>query len=151
VTITRQDIEAKANQLVSAVNQTKDSARDTAVVAGVVVAVLVLLAFIFGRRRGSRNQTLVEVYRVWGPSTREPRVPDTAQRSPAPSVRRRGLAGGFYHLDPRVAAPLVVDDEGGAFGEAPSEYEAATGSCSTHICERGQAKTGVELALVARA
>jgi hypothetical protein len=52
VTITRQDIEAKANQLVSAVNQTKDSARDTAVVAGVVVAVLVLLAFIFGRRRG---------------------------------------------------------------------------------------------------
>jgi hypothetical protein len=64
VTITRQDIEAKANQLVSAVNQTKDSARDTAVVAGVVVAVLVLLAFIFGRRRGSRNQTLVEVYRV---------------------------------------------------------------------------------------
>jgi hypothetical protein len=64
VTITRQDIEAKANQLVSAVNQTKDSARDTAVVAGVVVAVLILIAFIFGRRRGSRNQTLVEVYRV---------------------------------------------------------------------------------------
>jgi hypothetical protein len=64
VTITRQDIEAKANELVSAVNQTKDSARDTAVAAGVVVAILVLLAFIFGRRRGARNQTLVEVYRV---------------------------------------------------------------------------------------
>jgi hypothetical protein len=64
VTITRQDIEAKANQLVSAVNQTKDSARDTAVAAGVVVAILIVLAFIFGRRRGSRNQTLVEVYRV---------------------------------------------------------------------------------------
>jgi hypothetical protein len=64
VTITRQDIEAKANELVSAVNQTKDSARDTAVAAGVVVAILILVAFIFGRRRGSRNQTLVEVYRV---------------------------------------------------------------------------------------
>jgi hypothetical protein len=64
VTITRQDIEAKANELVSAVNQTKDSARDTAVVAGVVIGLLVLLAFFFGRRRGSRNQTLVEVYRV---------------------------------------------------------------------------------------
>jgi hypothetical protein len=64
VTITRQDIEAKANEIVSAVNQTKDSARDTAVVAGVVVALLVLAAFIFGRRRGSRNKTLVEVYRV---------------------------------------------------------------------------------------
>ena len=64
MTITRQDIEAKANEIVSAVNQTTGSARDTAVVAGVVVALLVLAAFIFGRRRGSRNKTLVEVYRV---------------------------------------------------------------------------------------
>ena len=64
MTITRQDIEAKANEIVSAVTETKDSARDTAVVAGVVVALLVLAAFIFGRRRGSRNKTLVEVYRV---------------------------------------------------------------------------------------
>jgi hypothetical protein len=64
VTISRQDIEAKANQLVSAVTQTKDSARDTAVAAGVVIAILIVLAFIFGRRRGARNQTLVEVYRV---------------------------------------------------------------------------------------
>jgi hypothetical protein len=64
VTITRQDIEAKANEIVSAVTETKDSARDTAVVAGVVVALLVLVAFILGRRRGSRKKTLVEVYRV---------------------------------------------------------------------------------------
>jgi hypothetical protein len=64
VTITRQDIEAKANEIVSAVTQTKESARDTAVVAGVIVALLVLAAFIIGRRRGSRNKTLVEVYRV---------------------------------------------------------------------------------------
>lgn len=64
MTITRQDIEAKANEIVSAVNQTKESARDTAVVAGVVVAILILLAFVFGRRRGSRNKTLIEVYRV---------------------------------------------------------------------------------------
>lgn len=64
MTITRQDIEAKANEIVSAVTETKDSARDTAVVAGVVVALLVLVAFIFGRRRGSRNKTLIEVYRV---------------------------------------------------------------------------------------
>lgn len=64
MTITRQDLEAKANELVSAVNQTKESAQNTAVAAGVVVAILILLAFIFGRRRGSRNKTLVEVYRV---------------------------------------------------------------------------------------
>ena len=64
MTITRQDIEAKANEIAAAVNQTKESARDTAVAAGVVVALLILAAFIFGRRRGSRNRTLVEVYRV---------------------------------------------------------------------------------------
>lgn len=64
MTITRQDIEAKANEIVSAVTETKDSARDTAVVAGLVVALLVLVAFILGRRRGSRKKTLVEVYRV---------------------------------------------------------------------------------------
>lgn len=64
MTITRQDIEAKANEIVSAVNQTKESARDTAVAAGVVVAILILLAFVLGRRRGSRNKTLIEVYRV---------------------------------------------------------------------------------------
>jgi hypothetical protein len=64
VTITRQDIEAKANQIVAAVNETTESAKDTAVIAGVVVAVLILVAFFFGRRRGSRNKTMVEVYRV---------------------------------------------------------------------------------------
>ncbi|MGA7098326.1 MAG: hypothetical protein WB245_12250 [Acidimicrobiia bacterium] len=62
--ITREDIEAKANEIVSAVNQTKESAKDTAVLAGVVVAGLVLIAFVVGRRRGSRNKTMVEVYRV---------------------------------------------------------------------------------------
>ena len=64
MTITRQDIEAKANEIAAAVTQTKESARDTAVAAGVVLALLILAAFIFGRRRGSRNRTLVEVYRV---------------------------------------------------------------------------------------
>ncbi|MGA7228312.1 MAG: hypothetical protein WBZ40_00915 [Acidimicrobiia bacterium] len=64
MTITKEDIEAKANEIVSAVNQTKESAKDTAVLAGVVVAGLVLLAFVVGRRRGSRNKTMVEVYRV---------------------------------------------------------------------------------------
>ncbi|HEY7468234.1 MAG TPA: hypothetical protein VIC07_01725 [Acidimicrobiia bacterium] len=62
--ITKADIEAKANEIVAAVNQTKESARDTAVVAGVVIGLLVVIAFIMGRRRGSRNKTMVEVYRV---------------------------------------------------------------------------------------
>ena len=87
--ISRQDIEAKANELVSAVNQTKESARDTAVLAGVVIAILVLAAFIFGRRRGARNQTVVEVYRVCSTlrSLRE-------RAEPPRSWDRRGVCGG---------------------------------------------------------
>jgi hypothetical protein len=64
MTVTRDDIEAKAREIVEAVDQTKESARNTAMIAGVVVAVLVAAAFIIGRRRGSKNKTLVEVYRV---------------------------------------------------------------------------------------
>jgi len=62
--ISRADIEAKANQIVSAIDQTRESAKNTAVLAGVVIAVLLVISFIMGRRRGREKQTLVEVYRV---------------------------------------------------------------------------------------
>jgi hypothetical protein len=64
VTISRDDIEAKAREIVSAIDETKDSAKDTAMLVGVAIATVVVIAFFFGRRRGSRNKTLVEVYRV---------------------------------------------------------------------------------------
>jgi hypothetical protein len=64
VTITRDDLEAKARQIVGAIDETRQSARDTAMIAGIAIGVIVLSAFVFGRRRGSRNKTLVEVYRV---------------------------------------------------------------------------------------
>ena len=64
MTITRDDIEAKAREIVDAVDETAESARSTAILAGVVIAVVVAAAFIVGRRRGARNRTMVEVYRV---------------------------------------------------------------------------------------
>jgi ABC-type dipeptide/oligopeptide/nickel transport system permease component len=64
VTISRDDIEAKARQIVSAIDETKESAKNTAVLAGVAIAVVVVIAFVMGRRRGRRSKTLVEVYRV---------------------------------------------------------------------------------------
>jgi len=64
VTISRDDIEAKASELVSAVDQTRQSAKDKAFAGAIVVGVVVIAAFVLGRRRGSRNKTLVEVYRV---------------------------------------------------------------------------------------
>ena len=62
--ISREDIEAKANQIVSAIDQTRESAKNTAVMAGVVIAVLLVISFILGRRRGQEKKTVVEVYRI---------------------------------------------------------------------------------------
>lgn len=64
MTVSREDIEAKARELVDAVDETKESVRNKAVLAAAAVAVVVVGAFIIGRRRGSRNKTVVEVYRV---------------------------------------------------------------------------------------
>ncbi len=64
MTVTRDDLEAKAQEIVGAIDETRESAQDTAVLAGVAVAVLIAVAFLIGRRRGSRNKTMVEIYRV---------------------------------------------------------------------------------------
>lgn len=64
MTISRQDIEAKATQLVDAVEETKASIQDKAMIGAAVLAAVVVAAFIIGRRRGARNKTVVEVYRV---------------------------------------------------------------------------------------
>lgn len=58
------DIEAKAREIEAALDETRESAMNTAVVAGVVVAMVVATAFLIGRRRGKRSKALVEVYRV---------------------------------------------------------------------------------------
>ena len=64
MTLNREDIEAKARQLVDAVDETKESVQNKALLVAVAVGVVVVAAFIIGRRRGSRNKTVVEVYRV---------------------------------------------------------------------------------------
>lgn len=64
MTLSRENIEAKARQLVDAVDETKESVRNKAMLAAIAVVLIVAAAFIIGRRRGSRNKTVVEVYRV---------------------------------------------------------------------------------------
>lgn len=64
MTPSRDDIERKAQELIGAVDQTKESVQNKAMIGALVVAAIVALAFIIGRRRGSRNKTVVEVYRV---------------------------------------------------------------------------------------
>ena len=63
--IERADIEAKAREIEAALNETKDAAQNTAVMAGVAVIVVVALAFLLGRKRGAKTgKAVVEVYRV---------------------------------------------------------------------------------------
>jgi hypothetical protein len=58
------DIEAKAREIQAALDETKESAQNTAVMAGIAIAVIVLLSFLIGRRKGKRSKALVEVYRI---------------------------------------------------------------------------------------
>lgn len=62
--VSRDDIEAKAQELIGAVDETKESVQNKAVIGVVAAAAVVATAFIIGRRRGKRNKTVVEVYRV---------------------------------------------------------------------------------------
>ena len=64
-TITRGDIEAKLRELHGEAETTGNNVKHYAIAAGAVVAVAVVaLAFTFGKRKGKRKTTVVEVRRV---------------------------------------------------------------------------------------
>ena len=63
--ITRNDIQGKLEELRGEVDEGVDAARNvTKVVAVVAVGMLVAAAFLYGRRRGRKRQTIVEIRRV---------------------------------------------------------------------------------------
>jgi hypothetical protein len=63
--VSRDDIESKLRELRGEVDETGDNVRQYAVVAGAVVAVAVVaLAFAWGKRKGKKKTTVVEVRRV---------------------------------------------------------------------------------------
>ncbi|MEX2280759.1 MAG: hypothetical protein WEA76_11815 [Acidimicrobiia bacterium] len=65
MSITPADIEAKAAEITQLVDETKQSAQNTAVAGGVAVLVVVGLAFLLGRRKGAdKGKTVVEVYKI---------------------------------------------------------------------------------------
>lgn len=64
-TISRSDIEAKLREIRGDVDAVGQNAKQYAVLAGGVVAVVVVaLAFTLGKRKGKRKTTVVEVRRV---------------------------------------------------------------------------------------
>lgn len=63
--ITRDDLEARFRSVQVEVEEQKASAISTAVTIGAVVVVgVVAVAFLFGRRKGKKRTTIVEVRRV---------------------------------------------------------------------------------------
>ena len=64
MTITRADIEGKARQITAVVNETKESAKDTTILAGVAVVVIVGVAYLMGRRKARAGKAVVEVYKL---------------------------------------------------------------------------------------
>jgi ABC-type dipeptide/oligopeptide/nickel transport system permease component len=62
--VQRADIEAKAKEIEAALQETKEAAQNTAVLAAVAVIIVVIVAYFLGNRKGKAGKTLVEVYRV---------------------------------------------------------------------------------------
>ncbi len=63
--ISRRDIESKFRELQGEVTSAGDSAKSYALVVGAVAVVAVVsVAYLFGRRRGKKRTTVVEVRRI---------------------------------------------------------------------------------------
>jgi hypothetical protein len=63
--ITRDDIESKLHELQGEVDDNIDTAKSIVVPAAIGGAVLlILLAFLFGRRRGRKRQLVLEIKRI---------------------------------------------------------------------------------------
>ena len=60
---TIEEVRQKASQIDEALNSTKESAKQGAARAGIVLFVLLIVVFLLGRRRGKSRNTVVEVYR----------------------------------------------------------------------------------------
>lgn len=62
--ITRDDIEAKFRELGGDVDEKAEEAKTTAIAVGAVIAAAVVLGvFLYGRRKGRKSTTIVEVRR----------------------------------------------------------------------------------------
>ena len=63
--ISRDDLESKFRELEGGAREQVASARSTAVTAGIIgIVLLLLLAFLLGRRKGKLRSTVVEIRRV---------------------------------------------------------------------------------------
>lgn len=64
MSVERSDLEAKLREIQEVVDDTAQGAKNIGVMAGVGVAVIVLVIYLLGRRRGKKGSARVEVYRL---------------------------------------------------------------------------------------
>lgn len=63
--VTRADLEAKLTEIDAELNDTGEAIKPKAMAFGIgALVVILLLAFLLGRRKGERKTTIVEVRRV---------------------------------------------------------------------------------------
>jgi t-SNARE complex subunit (syntaxin) len=62
--VERAEIEAKVRELEAAVDQTKESLKNKAVLVALVVVAVVVVAYVLGKRRGEPRGAVVEVYEL---------------------------------------------------------------------------------------
>lgn len=62
--IRREDLQAKLEEIQSVVNETTQAAKSAGVILAGVVVVVIVLAFLIGRRKGRKGSARVEVFRT---------------------------------------------------------------------------------------
>lgn len=64
MTVQKSDLEAKLREIQGVIDETTGAARSTGMAIAIGVVLILLIAFLMGRRKGKQGSARVEVYRL---------------------------------------------------------------------------------------
>ena len=64
MTVEKSDLEAKLREIQQIVDETGEQAKTTGVIIAVAAVVIILIAYLSGRRKGKKGSARVEVFRL---------------------------------------------------------------------------------------
>ena len=64
MTVEKSDLEAKLREIQEIVDETGEQAKTTGVIVAVAAVVIILIAYLSGRRKGRKGSARVEVFRL---------------------------------------------------------------------------------------
>ncbi len=64
MTVEKSDLEAKLREIQEIVDETGEQAKTTGVIIAVAAVVIILIAYLSGRRKGKKGSARVEVFRL---------------------------------------------------------------------------------------